>query len=60
MEETDLRMFKSEDGVNNVRLRWFFRPNELFIAQGNVKGVENDNRVEVILEKALVLCSEPP
>lgn len=32
-------------------------PKELFIAQGNLKGVENENVVEVILGKARVLCT---
>ena len=67
-----MRLFDDE-GVMKVRLRWFMRlaelpgvarkdiqmPNtkEVFIAQGNLKGVENDNPVEVILRKATVLCT---
>lgn len=68
-----MRLFE-EDGVKKVRIRWFFRPEELplfvrkdfssnmlqskelFIGLGSGVGVENENLVNVICGKAMVLC----
>lgn len=51
-----IRPFELPGGANKDFQK---EPNvkEVFIAQGNFKGVENENAVEVLLGKATVLCT---